>query len=406
MKFLDVAILFLFCLAFLSPLRIFALEKITPLKKLLRLHHYTGVIFSLFVLLHMYLKIQPYTGIINSAGDLFVLLFDPSDLVFFSGSLATVVLTTLLLLSFWKMNQAKIWLRLHRLFLLLFPLVLIHLILARNSLSASYSYWSNFLIYSFYFLALVGVLLFYLYPKWIQNYNEFKILKIEKIDKNSLILDLKLFSGLKTNTKSHWQSGQWGFFCFECKGHCGVSQSHHPFTVIDVQKGILRIWIRALGQDTTKIQTMEMGSLGRVNGPYGDFIRLIENKDNQLWIAGGMGIAPFLGLIHNPRFAPKQGQKIDLFYFTKTAPLPSEKITSLPGMEIFASYPSVKKHFFADPNLKGLSKEQILFLLPDLHQRKIALAGPPGMIRQWLKLLKSMGIKRQQIECDDFLFGP
>jgi predicted ferric reductase len=56
----------------------------------------------------------------------------------------------------------------------------------------------------------------------------------------------------------------------------------------------LSIGVKALGDCTRKIQSIEPGVMARVHGAFGNF--LAERPASpQLWIAGGIGITPFLG---------------------------------------------------------------------------------------------------------------
>lgn len=69
----------------------------------------------------------------------------------------------------------------------------------------------------------------------------------------------------------------------------------HPYTLSSspLEEG-LRIAIKDLGDASRAIQNIRRGSQLTVEGPYGDFFPS-DGPDRQLWIAGGIGITPFLG---------------------------------------------------------------------------------------------------------------
>ena len=72
----------------------------------------------------------------------------------------------------------------------------------------------------------------------------------------------------------------------------------HPFTISAVgADGEIRFGVKALGDCTRKIQSIEPGVMARVHGAFGDFLA-DRPAAPQLWVAGGIGITSFLSLIH------------------------------------------------------------------------------------------------------------
>ncbi len=68
----------------------------------------------------------------------------------------------------------------------------------------------------------------------------------------------------------------------------------HPFTVSGIGPGgVLKLDIKALGPCTRHLQHLTPGVTLRLEGPFGDFLAAAGDGP-QLWLAGGIGIAPFL----------------------------------------------------------------------------------------------------------------
>lgn len=89
-------------------------------------------------------------------------------------------------------------------------------------------------------------------------------------------------------------AGQFAFFSFE-----GFSGSEsHPFTIASAPEDKeLRIVVRSNGDFTDElVEKVEVGAKVRVEGPYGHLTRRHVGVGNQVWIAGGIGITPFLSL--------------------------------------------------------------------------------------------------------------
>ena len=92
-----------------------------------------------------------------------------------------------------------------------------------------------------------------------------------------------------------FEAGQFAFFRFP-KLNRG---EQHPFTIVSQPgDGELRIVIRALGDDTTDLQnSVNAGDAVMVEGPFGHFtLDKTRRRKRQVWIAGGIGITPFLAL--------------------------------------------------------------------------------------------------------------
>jgi predicted ferric reductase len=105
----------------------------------------------------------------------------------------------------------------------------------------------------------------------------------------------------------HHRAGQFAFFTFE-----GCNETH-PFTISNApqQDGILRISVAALGDYTSTLESrLSAGMDVRVHGPYGRFSPTKGTRP-QVWIAGGIGVTPFLAALQR---LEERGPRIEFFY--------------------------------------------------------------------------------------------
>ena len=74
------------------------------------------------------------------------------------------------------------------------------------------------------------------------------------------------------------------------------TEDPHPFTVTgsDPSRGELSFWIRVSGDWTRRLASLAPGEPLRAEGPWGSFVPDWGTPGAQLWIAGGIGIAPFI----------------------------------------------------------------------------------------------------------------
>lgn len=183
---------------------------------------------------------------------------------------------------------------------------------------------------------------------------------------------------------------------------CGVPRESHPFSIASAPEDPeLRLIVKALGDYTTALQALEVGALARVEGPYGRlFTRVLRPEQApQIFIAGGIGLTPFLGLLHSRN---SDSLRADLHYFAKS---PKEAVfeeelrglaKSHPGLRVFTHLDEVD----GPPSLAAIER----LSGPAAFWGHITLCGPPAMQRLLRKQLKQAGVPRRRIDTEEFQF--
>ena len=94
--------------------------------------------------------------------------------------------------------------------------------------------------------------------------------------------------------KLKYSAGQFAFFNFPSIS----KREQHPFTISShPYNDDLRITIKSLGDYTNNInEKLTIGDQSFVEGSYGHFSSKYVKENDQIWIAGGIGITPFLSL--------------------------------------------------------------------------------------------------------------
>jgi predicted ferric reductase len=142
-----------------------------------------------------------------------------------------------------------------------------------------------------------------------------------------------------------------------------------------------------------------VGMTVRVEGAYGRFSYRNFANPNQIWIAGGIGVTPFLSMAQT--LGPGS-YNIDLYYSVKTA---SELIdldvlaahqSGQPG-QVFRTFP-----FITDTYKIYLSAGILAKNSGDLTKREFLLCGPPVMMQSIKKQLIGLGVKNYQIHSEEF----
>ncbi|WP_374439667.1 ferredoxin reductase family protein [Pseudomonas panipatensis] len=156
-------------------------------------------------------------------------------------------------------------------------------------------------------------------------------------------------------------------------------EGQHPFSIssADQGNGEVRFSIKALGDYTQRLQDgLRVGDPVTVEGPYGcfDFRR---GGERQVWIAGGIGITPFLAWLESLRGNPRDCPDVALHYCVRK---PSDAIYAGRLRELCDGLPSIelKVHYSEEDGYLGADD---LGLAPDANGRWPSLwfCGPQGL---------------------------
>lgn len=121
-----------------------------------------------------------------------------------------------------------------------------------------------------------------------------------------------------------WPGHKAGQFLFADFGQPG--EGAHPFTIAsawDAQLGTLTLAIKSLGDFTATLTSrLQTGQPLVIEGPYGHFDFAAEKageQNPQIWVAGGIGVTPFLAKLKERASNPPAKADVDFFYSTRSA---------------------------------------------------------------------------------------
>ena len=171
----------------------------------------------------------------------------------------------------------------------------------------------------------------------------------------------------------------------------------HPFTISSApHEDVVRVTVKALGDYTSRVSDLiEPGMPAVIGGPHGRFSHW-RGTDRQVWIAGGVGVAPFLSWLRalDGQFA----QSVDFFYTADgEAPFAGE-IRAIAGR-----HESLQAHVI-DTSVRGrLTSEQVLAAVDgDLSRLSVFMCGPLGMVRTFETQLRRAGVPSKRIHREYF----
>ena len=147
-------------------------------------------------------------------------------------------------------------------------------------------------------------------------------------------------------------------------------------------------------------EALEVGTEVLVRGPYGRFDSAIAGK-NQVWIAGGIGVTPFLSTIRamdksddrNVTFVYVTRNKEDALFLDEI-----QKQANDLGNFCFISLLSDAGNFANIDVLKDTLDQS-------LKDYDYFMCGPKPMIDGLMRYLKASGVKRRRIHTEAFEFS-
>lgn len=175
----------------------------------------------------------------------------------------------------------------------------------------------------------------------------------------------------------NWQGhrpGQFVFITFDPR------EGAHPFTIASADHGdrTISFQIKALGDYTRTLnQRLSVGQSVTVEGPYGRFdLGRIDRQARQVWIAGGIGVTPFLAWLEALRASPEFAPAADLHYCTRDREQdPFAKRLA----EICASLPNVRLFVHGHQQGETLTGNTLAAELGDASRAELWFCGPQGL---------------------------
>ena len=180
-----------------------------------------------------------------------------------------------------------------------------------------------------------------------------------------------------------------------------VDHEGHPFAITSNKHDpYIRMVIKNLGDFTAKVGKIDIGSEADLEGPYGSFSYLNTKNRHQVWIAGGIGITPFLGMARN---LPKKGGRyhIDLYYCTKT---PEEAVFTYELKSTARKIKDFRVISVCEQRDGFLTSDSIKKQSGNLTDKAFFICGPPIMMKSLQQQLIDLGVKETAVNFEDFSF--
>lgn len=187
-------------------------------------------------------------------------------------------------------------------------------------------------------------------------------------------------------------AGQFAFFTFPEMS----KREQHPFTISShPYDDTLRLTVKGLGDYTSQVHDkVAVDQKVLVEGPYGHFSSSYTKEKDQIWIAGGIGITPFLSLARD-----MYANKVHLFWCVNSLEEAVykeelEKVESENSNFSFTLWLSKEKGHLTAVGLQ----------LETYTDKGYLICGPQPLKENLMKQLKDKGVRQQNIYDEEFAF--
>jgi predicted ferric reductase len=285
-----------------------------------------------------------------------------------------------------------IWKYLHKLLGITFLLGSLHAFLVPSDISSYFPLrlWiASFIVIGF--ISSVYTIFFYrsFGPKFL-----YEITKIERV------LDvMNIYFRPVTKKILAFTSGQFVYLEFS---NPVLGSETHPYSISSApQESELRISAKILGDYTLRLPNLKEGNRAFIYGPYGTFGQ-IPKSEKAIWIAGGIGVTPFLSQLHSEIYQQRY-KSISFYYAYRTS---EEGIYDGEIREIANRIPYCRYVKWCSNERKRLTADAINQETPIDSVDAIFCCGPPPMMEGLKKQFLQLGLPEDKFHFENFSFLP
>lgn len=234
----------------------------------------------------------------------------------------------------------------------------------------------------------------------------YTVLESKKITASTLLLTLQRD---ETERPLAFQPGQYAAISFERRGKPSPARC---FSIVSspTDQHLLQFSMRVRGRYTTALSKLQKGDIVDVGGPFGGFVFDVSRDTQAVFMAGGIGITPFISMLRYLS-ALEVENNVTLLYSCATqddVPFGDELLA------IQAAHPNLKVMFVVGngPTDK-LPAEQVSsgYISPELLDKvtnknysatKFFICGPPVFMKAMSGTLAKQGVPRGKILTEAF----
>ncbi len=312
-----------------------------------------------------------------------------TSMLIVSGLIALAGVALLTFAAIYAKIKHQKWIIIHRFFGYLMPVLFFHALIARSQMVKNPVLFAYLITLGA--LGLCAFLYRSVFSELLIKKYRYTVAEVHRLTPMVTELVLKP-AGVPLN----YQPGQFAFVTLESDA---VSKEAHPFSFTTANNGpYIRFAVKNLGDNTARFSQIKPGTKAYLEGPYGTFTYRNSRNKNQIWIAGGVGITPFLSMARS--LSPHNDYKIHIFYAAE------EFGDAVFLEELFAVRKQLPDTFdvtIVNRQISGfVTIDMLKEHLDDLHMYDYFICGPPAMMNILKGGLLKSNVPQKQIFTEEF----
>lgn len=366
-------------------------------------HHLTGGIALIFLSFHpVLLSLRYFSKVTLKAFHLAaqflwvhpISLTSPitNDMAINFGIVALLGMVVLLVLTFFIHLPYRIWLFTHKFLGAAFFFAGLHILFVKGTVSDDP--FLKWYLLTFAAVGLVSAAYRTLGGRILVRRYNYHVESVKLIGKDVIELILEPVDKIL-----RFDPGQFIFIRFFFSGVKGVTSEAHPFSVASSpSEDKLKLCVKVLGDYTKDLLQLKPGAIAEIEGAYGKFSYKNYDNPNQVWIAGGIGITPFISMAKS--LTVETPLNVDLYYSVKR----EVEMVDYPALEKLTMNKNL--HFRLIPHIADVQG----FLTADIIEKRSSslegkdfyICGPPVMMKTMRKQLQQKGVPNWRIHSEEF----
>lgn len=349
-------------------------------------HHILGGVAFLILLVHplaLAVRFAPY-----SLREIAVYLLPGDDWSINFGSAALLLMMALLIFTFFVNIPYQVWRLTHQFFGLAFFIAVIHGFYVSGS-DIEQNMVMRIYMSFFFLLGLAAYTYRTLLGRFLVKKYLYSIVLVRKLESNVVEISLT-----PKGQKMLYTPGQFVFVRFDSSK---VNEEVHPFSIASTDTdNTLILTIKAEGDYTKTLSNLSVGEGAMVEGAFGRFSYLHGENKRQVWVAGGIGITPFLSMA---RHIVDASYTIDFYYSVRTQ---DEAVYLQNFIQLSQQNKNFRVFPFFTKTQGRLSAEAISKTTSDIQNADIFICGPPPMMHSLREQFQKLGVLNKNIHTEEF----